>query len=83
MQCSFSDRPEVIVTSSCPGPTKSDLGRQAMSNPVLEVIGKGLLTIFMKSTSNGAITLVHAAVKGPEEHGEFYNFYETREENHA
>lgn len=71
-------RPEVIVTSCCPGPVKTELARQVLVNPILGLIGRTLLTIFMKPTASGAIALVHAAIKKPEEHGTFYTFYQTQ-----
>lgn len=71
---------EVIVTSMCPGPVKTELAREVMGNPIVAFVAKSMLTIFMKSTKQGALALVHAAFKKPEENGTFFMFYQSEKD---
>lgn len=63
--------------------TKSELGRDIMTNPVLYVIGNALLTALLKSPAGGARTLVHAGLVNPEDNGKYFAFYQSDAEYKA
>lgn len=67
--------PEVIVTTCCPGPTRSDLGRDVAKGPLGFLVRPGLeifMKMLMRTSEEGARDVVAATVLGTESHGVFW-----------
>lgn len=66
-----SGKPDVVVTSVCPGACKSDLGREHNSF-TMNVVKAVLFTFFMRTTEQGSRSLVSGVTLGEEAHGRFW-----------
>ena len=70
-----SKDPEVIVTSCCPGPTSSDLGREMASGPLGWLMRYGMeffMKLFTRTAEEGARNVVMASAVEVEDHGAFW-----------
>jgi len=66
-----SGKPEVIVTTVCPGLCKTNLGRD-FSLPI-RIANHAFQVLFARSCEEGSRTLVSGTTLGPEAHGEFWS----------
>ena len=60
------------MTSVCPGMTKSDLGRQFLSNWFLAIVVSFLMNIVARKTEDGCNIYISALGKGEEVRGEMW-----------
>jgi len=63
---------DVIVTSVCPGPCKSELPRAYKSNPIFAILIDFFSTLLLRTTEQGSRTLVSATVQGEKVHGRYW-----------
>jgi NAD(P)-dependent dehydrogenase (short-subunit alcohol dehydrogenase family) len=66
-----SGKPEVIVTTVCPGLCKTNIGREFSF--ALRLMNGIFQQIFARSSEEGSRTLVSGVALGPEAHGEFWS----------
>lgn len=66
-----SKQPEVIVTSVCPGATKSDLGRD-IKGPMMRAAASIFSYLFQRTTEEGARSYVSGTLVGTAGHGGFW-----------
>jgi NAD(P)-dependent dehydrogenase (short-subunit alcohol dehydrogenase family) len=66
-----SGKPEVIVTTVCPGLCRTNLGREF--GTFLKVTNGIFQQIFARTCEEGSRSLVSGAALGPEAHGEFWS----------
>ena len=64
--------PSVIVTSCCPGACKSDLAREYMKSWLLGLLIRLVMVLFLRTTEQGARSLVSGTVQGNKVHGQFW-----------
>jgi NAD(P)-dependent dehydrogenase (short-subunit alcohol dehydrogenase family) len=63
---------DVIVTSVCPGPCKSELARAYKSNSIFAILIDAMFFLFFRTTEQGSRTLVSGTVQGEKVHGRFW-----------
>lgn len=64
-------RPKVLINTTCPGVTKSDLGRRYTT--LLQRIGMWIFfNLFGRETEQGANTLISALLQGEDLHGQMW-----------
>lgn len=69
-----SSSPQVILTSVCPGPVKTELSRSMQENSVVARIAAPIfMTVVGKSPDYGARIYITAALAGPKDHVSFQN----------
>ena len=66
-----SGKPDVIVTTTCPGLCKTSLGNEF--SLVMKAIDRTFKGIFARSAEEGSRSLVSGAALGPQAHGEFWS----------
>lgn len=67
-----SPRPQVILTSVCPGPVKTELSRSMQENSVVARIAAPVfMTMIGKSPDYGARIYITGALAGPKDHVSF------------
>lgn len=63
------NRPEVIITSLCPGPVKTELARTTRQNSIFSnMVTPAFMAVVGKSPDYGARIYLTAALARPEEH---------------
>jgi len=63
---------DVVVTSVCPGPCKSELPRAHKSNLIFAILINIISFLILRSTEQGSRTLVSATVQGEKVHARFW-----------
>lgn len=70
----YSPRPQVILTSVCPGPVRTEISRSMQENSALARIAAPIfMTMVGKSPDYGARLYITAALTGPKDHVSFQN----------
>lgn len=65
----YLSRPQVILTSVCPGPVKTELSRSMQENSVIARIAAPLfMSLVGKSPDYGARIYITGALAGPKDH---------------
>lgn len=74
----FFSRPEVIITSVCPGPVKTDLSRTMEENSLLVRLLVPVFTnLVCQPSEYGSRIYLKGALAKPEQHGQFLTSYIT------
>jgi hypothetical protein len=66
-----SGKPDILVTSVCPGPCKSDIGR-GFNSFIMKAVRPVFFALFFRTTEEGARSLVSGVTLGDEAHGRFW-----------
>lgn len=65
----YLSRPQVILTSVCPGPVKTELSRSMQENSIIAKIAAPLfMSLVGKSPDYGARIYITGALAGPKDH---------------
>lgn len=78
LSTSEDGKPQVVITSVCPGLCKSELGRGYMKNPLVRILANVFFVIFFRTAEAGARTLVSGTTLGEKAHGKFWQHDELK-----